>query len=1381
MKWTLNKYEVVHLIIIMLLLRSCLLCAQTVPVNFKHISYRDGLVQSPISAFLQDDQGFIWFGNLKGLTRYDGYEFKTFVHRTKDTTSISNDRVNAVFMDSEKNIWIATANGLNRFNRDLETFESFDIRKVKGGRNYISCIAEDGQKNLWVGTFAGLKKLNKVKKTLEDASLTEKIPVNEAAIYSLLIDKEKKLWVGTRTGLNKFDPASRKILDIPGSIQASMLHQATKVVVIRQTANDDLWFGTETSGIFRFNTVSGQIQTYRFKENCSNCISSDWIRDILIYDTQTLWFATQNGISQLNTTTNVFTNYLHDVTNTNTLSDNAVRCLMKDRASCVWVGTFPGGIDFFYQGNSNFSNIGEAIGAKGLLHPLVNALVEDADGSLWVGTSNGGLSHIDRKSNSFIHYSVKSPRSGRIINGVKSLADDGTNLWIGTLEGLSLLQKSSGKITHFNIPIREGRLGEKIITAILPDSGGVWIGTNGGGFKFFRNGQTLHSHLNEGGAESLADNFVTALIKDSLGNILVGTQNGISYYDNHQKKFTNLYRRSEDSQNQLSHNHITDFFVDSKQRMWVGTENGLNYFDLKSKQFYPITDLLGLADNFIRAITEDKDQNLWFSTDQGIIKLSFRKFSTPFNPADFYITNYKISDGLSSNQFSNACGLSLRTNELAFGGMNGLSVFYPDRILANTNAATIVLTEILINNKRIPIASESPIAKSPTRVDKITLNYDQGLVSFKFAALNYINPEKSQYAIKLVGLRGDDEWQQIGNQRLVNFTNLQPGNYTFQIKASNDGQHWGNEIREVKLIVLPPWWRTWWAYAFYILLTIGLATVALGFMEYRRRMRANLQMEHLQNERQQELYQMKMNFFTNISHEIRTPLTLILGPVEKLMDSYSSDIFASKQLHLIRNNASRLMKLVTELMDFRKAEEGYMNLYVSERDIIPFCRKMFDYFEGLAADKGITYEFISTEEPILIYFDANQLEKVIFNLLSNAFKFTPDNRKITVRIECHDEWVDIHITDNGKGIPETHQNQLFKNFFQVDDSGRQNIGSGIGLALSKTVVELHGGALNFKSSTWTAEKPGSTTFTVSLKKGKDHFDQTQIIAESIYPDDHHEVESLPDPAHHNTLETNSASQKKLTILIAEDNDDVRSFVADTLRPKYDIIEFANGSHALSSMESTIPDLIISDIMMPGSDGLALCTTVKSSENTNHIPVILLTARSSVGHQVEGLATGADAYISKPFNTKILELTVKNLLMAKEIMREKFAQQLVLQPTRASLTSSSPEEKFISKLMSIIESKMDDPEFDVDILVTEIGMSRSVLYKKVQTLTNYSVADLIKEMRLKKAAELLTKTSMSVADVAFSVGFNDRKYFSKEFKKQFEMSPSEFIDTHQSKD
>jgi ligand-binding sensor domain-containing protein/signal transduction histidine kinase/AraC-like DNA-binding protein len=1354
--------------------------AQHDAVNYKHFSYREGLVQSPIAAFLQDDQGFIWFGNLKGLTRYDGYEFKTFNHMAGDPGSISNDRVNTVFMDSEKSIWIATAHGLNHFNREQETFESIDIQEVKGGRNYISCIAEDQQKNIWVGTFAGLKKLNKTTRKLEDVVLDTDAALKKDAVFSLLVDRDNKIWIGSKAGLHKFDPQDEKVIPLDKAIERNTAIIASKIVVIRQDMAGDMWFGTETSGLFRYSQNDHLLRGYVFSEPQSNSISSNWIKDILIYDANTIWIATQNGINQLNTASNVFSNDHHDARNPNSLSDNAVRCLMKDRASCVWVGTFSGGIDFYYKGNSNFINIGESVGgSNGLLHPLVNAVTEEAAGSLWVGTYGGGLTSIDRVKHSSSHYSLRSQQAGRSINGIKSMADDGKgNLWIGALEGLSVFSKKTKSFTHYDIPIREGKLSEKIINSILPDDGGAWIGSNGGGLKFFKNGKTIATYLNLNHAHALADNFVTALLKDTKDGLWVGTQNGLNYFNTSTQSFTRLYRRGRKTQYQISHNHVTYFFKDSKARLWIGTEDGLNYFDVKTQRFHTLTTVLGLADTFIHAITEDKDQNLWFSTDQGLVKLTFKKFVVPFTADDLRVSIYSARDGLASNQFSNTCGLRLKTGELAFGGINGLSIFSPDKLIENTNESTVALTEILINNKRVPISKESAIQRSPTMVDKIVLNHDQGLVTFKFAALNYINPEKNQYAYQIDGLSNGNEWQEIGNQRLVNFTSLLPGSYTLNIRSSNDNGVWSPYVRSIKLVILPPWWKTWWAYTIYLLLLAGFVFAISRLREYRRQMKADLDREHLQNEQQQEIYNMKLNFFTNISHEIRTPLTLILGPVEKLIDTSANKTSDSRQLHLIKNNASRLMKLVTELMDFRKAEDGQMKIHCAQQDVVSFARGIFDYFEGLGVEKNMTYEFASDEESTLLYFDANQLEKVIFNLVSNAFKFTPDRGKIVLQIESrqgNSEWVDIHVRDNGRGIPEIYHTQMFKNFFQVDDSARQNIGSGVGLAFSKSIIELHKGILDFKSKTSGGDGPGCTTFTISLRKGKEHLEECHIEAAPSYLPEHFVVAEPLDSGDNDAETLNGQEKEKFTILLAEDNADVRSFLVDTLKSNYDIIEFSNGADALLSMEHEIPDLIVSDIMMPGMSGLDLCAHVKSKESTNHIPFILLTARASESHQVEGMSTGADAYISKPFNTKILELTIKNFLTAKEIMREKFSQQMVLQPP-FNIPSDSPEEKFIAKLMSIIESKIENPDFDVNELVVEIGMSRSVLYKKVQTLTNYSVADLIKEMRLKKAAELFRQTSMSIADVAFAVGFNDRKYFSKEFKKQFNLSPSEFINT-----
>ncbi|MBK0383914.1 response regulator [Pedobacter sp. SD-b] len=1391
--------------IILLFFLSLISEAQT--LNFKHISFKEGLAQSPISCFLQDQEGFIWFGNLKGLTRYDGYELKKFSFDINNPHTISNNRVNAILQDSKHQIWIGTSNGLNLYNRNLETFTHIDILEIKGGRNYISSIVEDKQKNIWVGTFGGLKKLNKKTLKLEELGLDTNEPnFKNFAVHSLFVDKDNKIWIGTSNGLKLFDPATGLTRPLPNYFYQNKDFVNNKIFITKQDAKGNLWFGTEISGVFKASSIDQKITNYLFDSD-KNSIASNWVKDILIDGADKIWFATRNGISILNTKNDIFNNYKHEALNPNSLNDNTIWSLLKDKNQCIWVGTFAGGINFYYKGNSNFQNIGESVGKSiGLNHVLVNAITEDPDGLLWVGTFGGGLNLIDRKKGISRYYSINNRGNTSSSNGVKSLADDGKgNLWVGSLNGLGLFNKDTKSYKPYNFKLKNGSLIENLIMCVLPDKDGVWVGTDGGGLMYvlyngknplvlvkdagIKNKPYLNNlmmglnktsmmgsslkNLNSNKIEGLSDNFLTSLCKDGNDHLWIGTQNGLNYYDIKNKKVLSIYQKVRDTKFQLSNSNVNTIFKDSKNRLWVGTEEGgLNYFDKKDNRFYSIKKNEGLRDDVIHAIVEDKNGNLWLSTDLGICKIHFKKFKLPFQKEDLVIKTYTSNDGLTSNQFSTNAGLRLHTNEIAFGGLNGLSIFYPDKIIKNTAPPKVIITQLLINNKTPKIGEVgSPLSKSITETNKIELAYDQSSFSIKYAALNFIDPDNNIYAYKLDGLPRADEWQNIGKQRVVNFANLSPGSYLFKVKAANSDKVWGYQICALKIIVLPPWWATWWAYLVYVIALSFVLAIIIKFLRNRARLKRDLYLEHVHNIRQEELYQMKLNFFTNISHEIRTPLTLILGPLDKILRNSAAHDFA-KPLSTIKNNADRLMKLVTELLDFRKAEEGHMKIHCLQEDIVLFCKKIFDSFVSIANDNKIDYQFIVSSEPILIYFDQNQLEKVLFNLLSNAFKFTPEKGAICLIIEnsnLNEGWVDIKIVDNGKGIPKDMQPKLFESFFQVDDRGGHNIGSGIGLALSKSIVELHKGTIKVNSD---IEPNSLTSFIISLRKGNAHLDKDEIVAESDLPyinksDSTNDLITLIDD-----LPTSSRNSKKHTILIAEDNDEVRKLVVDLLVERYKVLQFPNAEAALASMENEIPDLIISDIMMPGMDGLDFCKNVKLKENSSHIPFILLTARASLNHQIDGLSIGADAYLSKPFSPQILELNIKNLLHAQEVMRQKFGHQFVLQPSAINIVS--PEEKFLNKLMNIIESKIEDPTFDVNELVNEIGMSRTVLYKKVQALTGYAVADLIKQIRLKKAAELFKQRSYSVAEVAYMVGFNDRKHFSKEFKKFFELSPSEFI-------
>ncbi|WP_052016977.1 hybrid sensor histidine kinase/response regulator transcription factor [Arcticibacter svalbardensis] len=1355
--------------------------AQT--LNFKHISYKEGLVQSPISNFLQDNQGFIWFGNLKGLTRYDGYEFKTFIYDEEDKSSISNNRVNVILQDHNKNLWVGTANGLNLYNKNSESFTPIDVLEIKGGRNYISSLAEDSNGDLWVGTFAGIRKLNRRTQKLEPViKPSQSETLSSKAVFSLFVDQDNFMWVGTKSGLQKFDPKTGKVISLPSSFDVV---KDLKVLVTRQDKIGNLWFGTEVSGVFNYQRSTNTLKRYVVKDGDANCISSNWVKDILLYNAHTIWFATRNGISTLNTKNQQFTNYKHDPLNSNSLNDNSIWSFMKDKASCVWVGTFAGGINFYYKGNANFQNVGERVGDRiGLNHVLVNAVSEDKDGSWWIGTFGGGLNHIirDRKSE---YYSVKSDLEGRPSNGIKSLADDGKgNLWIGSLDGLSLFNKRNKSFKYFKFPIRDGKLSEDLINTVLPDGRGAWVGTNGGGLRYVLPDGSSPIFLRKQGHRTgkskntftLSDNFITALIKDEQGNLWIGTQNGLNYFNPKVKGITKLYRKVRNTKFQINSNNVTTLFIDSKRRLWIGTEGGgLNYFDKSTGHFFAISKNLGLGDDMIHTIVEDDSQNLWLSTDLGLYKLKFKSFHLPFKKEDLEITSYTANDGLISNQFSSNAGIRLHTGEILFGGLNGLSLFYPENIIKNTSAPKVALTRILLNNRVVAIGEDAPLTKSILEAQQIIVPHDQSNLSLTFSALNFINPENNQYAYKLEGLPNDKEWQQTGTQRVVNFANVSPGSYLFKVKAANNDKVWSDDIRILKIIVLPPWWLSWWAYLIYMVLTAFISLIIIRFFRNRVRLKRDLYLEHVYNIRREELYQLKLNFFTNISHEIRTPLTLILGPLDKVMRSGEAKIF-SKQLILIKNNADRLMKLVSELLDFRKAEEGHLKIHCSEQDIIVFCSDIFESFNELAEDQKISYQFITSSKQLFIYFDEDQLEKVIYNLLTNAFKFTSEKGSISLIIEEDQEGVSIKIVDDGKGIPQVLQPKLFESFFQVDDRGRHNIGSGIGLALSKSIMELHKGRIEVNTETGLKSV---TVFTIFLKKGSDHLDESTIVKYHTLAEDAREQTASPDPGLDTShVEIVHSSARKYTVLVAEDNDEVRGMVVDILSTGYRILQFSCAEDALVYMENEIPDLILSDIMMPGMNGLDFCKVVKLKESTSHIPFVLLTAKASINNQIDGLSIGADAYLFKPFSPQVLELNIKNLLRAQEVTREKFGQRFILQPTLLDVTS--PEELFVSKLMSIIQDKMEDPAFDVNELVNEIGMSRTVLYKKVQSITGLPVADLIKQIRLKKAAELFKHTSYSVSEVTYMVGFNDRKYFSKEFKKQFVVPPSEYIQTFNDK-
>ncbi|WP_264538209.1 two-component regulator propeller domain-containing protein [Flavobacterium sp. N1736] len=1346
--------------------------AQSSDLYFDHINYDESFSQSMISSIHQTKNGFIWIGTANGLISYDGYNFLRYVYNKDILTTISNSHINVVLEDNQKELWIGTNNGLNLFNKKENNFLRVDVLKVKGGRNYISSIIQDDQNRIWVGTFGGIKRLNKKKYLLEEISNDHNSTFRKSRVLSLFYDSKYGVLVGTAKGLECFDPKNGSKKTLPKALSDNAFLLKSKIWKIIKEKSGDLWFATETNGVFHYSEIKKTVINYTVDFNNRKSLSSNWINDITAADSNTIWFATKNGLCVFKKDKNGFITYKHNPLTSYSLSDDDVKCFLKDRHGDIWIGTNGGGVNFFQKTKANFTTITEVIKPSfGLNNAFVNALAKETDGSLWVGTNGGGLNHLDFKNNTTTSYLIDNYRFEKTVNMITSLVhQNDQNLYCGTFKGLFKFNKSSKTFNTVSLSQKDSKENERPITSLLMDNGDLWVGTNGNGLKKVTQDGTVESYMADGTGNSISDNFITDLANRNNG-LWIATQYGLNFFDKRLKKVTKVFKTGGKSG--LPNNSLTVMFTDSKKRFWIGTESGgINLFDEKSEHFLEINKAKGFTDETIKSISEDAQGNIWVSDNNLLYKIRTKNFKSVPKITDFEITNYSSKDGLKVKQFSNNSSLKLNSNQMVFGSSNGLILFNPSKLIKTEDTAEIVLTKLIVNNEEIkPGNKKIPLDNYISETSEITLGYDQGYIGLEFSAMNFINPEKNEYAYKLESSFNKDDWHTIGSQHYINLTNLNSGTYLLKIRTSDAGGKWNPSIKTLKIIMLPPWWKTWWAYIFYFGILLTGAILLFRFFRNRELLKQAFYLEQVEKERQEELYKMKLDFFTNVSHEIRTPLTLISGPVEELLSGAEKNSNLEHKLKIIKSNSDRLLKLVNELMDFRKAEKGSMKIYCEQQDIVSFCFDIYESFRGFAVEKKIDYKFVLNINTALIYFDKNQMEKVIYNLLSNAFKFTSKNGRITLAVEQKEDSdsIEIKVKDNGIGIPENRKKKIFKNFFQLDDRGSANLGSGIGLALSKSIVELHHGEIKVQTE---ADANFTTIFTITLKKGKDHFKKSQIvenaiaITESASPISDVVTEFESYEAEY--LEESESNTKK-TILVVEDNEEVLSFIFDILHTDYRVLKFTNGQDALNYMDKEIPDLIVSDVMMPEMDGFELCKILKTSINTNHIPVILLTAKSSTLNRIEGLSTGADSYISKPFSIEELKLTILNLLSAKEIMRQKYGERFISDSEQEN--TNTPEGLFVKKLTHIIESNIDNPNFDVNDLVKEIGMSRTVLYKKVQTLTNHSVAGFIKNMRLKKAASLLLNSTYSVSEITYMVGFNDRKHFSKEFKKFYNLSPT----------
>jgi len=1372
-------------LITLCLLPSLLINAQTEEIQFEHLSVKEGLSATTVLSILQDSRGFLWIGTYEGLNRYDGYSFKTFKHDSDDSTSLSSNNIRAIYEDSSGFIWVGTwSSGLNKYDREQEKFFHYfhspdDSQSLSS--NDITSLYQDKSNYLWIGTLGGLNKLDLAKQKFIHYTHTPSDPtsISSNKIFSVIIDKSGTLWIATADGLNSFDKEKEQFIHYKHDSSDPTSISNNKVYTIFEDKFGFIWVGTFGGGLNKFDRETKRFTHYIHDSDDPTTISGNKIYSIYQDSRGELWIGTyENGLNRFDSKNERFIHYTNDPDNPFSLSDNGVFAIYEDISGVLWVGTWDGGLNKYYAAEEKFVHYSHiADDPKSLNNNAVRSFCEDNSGSIWVGTDGGGLNKLDRESNQFTHYTNNPDDPFSLSNDVVySICKDSTgNFWIGTGGGgLNKFDTETKRFIHYKSnPDDPASISDNFLSLVYEDKrGALWIGSSISGLiKFDRAKEKFVQYThNPDDSTSLSQGKIYSIFEDNSGVLWIGLLGGgLNRFDHKTEQFKH-YKNIPGDSSSLSNNVVSSIYEDKSGVLWIGTEGGLNKFDRENEEFLNYRKADGLPSDMINGILEDDYGNLWLSTNNGISK---------FNPVDKTFRNYDVMDGLQSNEFNQWSYYKNKTGELLFGGNNGFNVFHPDSIdkIENSHKPPVIITEFQLLHKPVPIGfnkstNRSILEKSITETEEIELLYDDNVISFEFAALDFHVPEKNQYAYYMEGF--DKDWTYTyADRRFVNYTNLSPGEYTFRVKASNNDGVWNEEGASLRIIIAHPWWATWWAYILYGIFAVVLFSTSTRFYLNRQRLRHQLELEHEHAAKLLEVDQMKSRFFANISHEFRTPLTLIIGPSQSIIKETTKEEI-KKKAGTIKKNASRLLSLINQLMDLSKLDAGKLKLEASHGNIVKFIKGVAMLFESLAERKDIILKVKSSNNEINAYFDKEKMEKVLTNLLSNSFKFTPEGGKITVTVsEREANSIVIKIRDTGIGISKEEIPRLFDRFYQVDSSQtREQQGTGIGLSLTKELVELHSGTISVESmeGEWTE-------VTITLPLGKEHLLPEEIVEaddSTIEGNVLVEDEDIMRSSELKKSYSEDFDKDKTIILIVEDNSDVREYIKESLGEDYQVEEAVNGEQGVRKAENIIPDLIISDIMMPKMDGNELTRILKNDEKTSHIPIILLTAKTEQDSKLEGLATGADDYLVKPFDTEELQIRIKNIIENRRKLQKKFREGEFVSPRGKEKKLSRIDEHFMNKIMEVIEQHISEEEFTIEEFGNEVGMSRSQIHRKLKALSGKSASRYIRSVRLARAKKMIDDQNGNISEIAYSVGFSSPAYFTKCFKDEFGYPPSDLV-------
>jgi len=1322
--------------------------AQNNDLQFRTVSPPGGFTYSSVKAIAEDTNGFIWFGTDHGLFRRNTQTIHKYIHQQGDPNSIPDDNIYQIFKEQSGKLWISTSGGLCSFDENQQNFKPL---KFKGDlpnptNETVREVLQNKNGELFALYPGKISKLN-----LTD-SISEALPLRPEAAGDVLMhaffDSSNNLWIGTNSGYVYYSQPPYQNFRV-------FCHLRDASVRCLCQDNNTFWIGYEWGGADHVNEQGLLIEHYDQKNSGNTQLPHNRVRQIIKDPENRIWIATYSGILIVdkNSTQAIRKDQY------NKLPHNSIYEMFVDSRKSIWIGTWSGGLAYQSPYDNQFLHFGKDANAGSLSSNVVSSFAEEPDGTIWVGTESGILNRFDRKEKSFTPFVLQRANTGT--SNIKCMALDRNNrLWLGTLSnGLWFFDQRSQQFKQLDI------FDTDIVNlySIVPDENGLWLGTFGTGlfyYDFSTERKTVFI-ADTTDPNAISSNQIRVILKDSYGGLWVGTHAGLNYKPKGSNNFTRYYYNNTEGQH-ISSNEVFALQEDASGKIWIGTGGGgVDCYDPTTRQFTNLSPKDGLSGYNVYGIQIDNKGNLWFSTDNGI---------SCYHPAEKIFRNYSHEDGLQGDQFNPGAAYKCRDGSMLFGGPNGFNLFSPGKIVANPIIPQTIITDFSVNNKRNDITNpESPIHQAIQSLQEIKLRHFQNSLIFEFVTNNYIQPQKNQFRYRL--LNYENNWQEAGNEGRAIFTKVPPGNYTLEVIGSNNDGLWATSPTRLEVTIRPPFWLTWYAYTFYLLLIAAITWSIRKEILLRKELKNQLLLERVQRENEEKLHQMKLQFFTNISHDFRTPLTLILSPLENILSEEKFSPKATEHLGMIQRNAKRLRRLIDQLLDFRKLEFNKATYLPAKADMAELCRDVCNDFDVYARNKSITFSFESTRSKIKMEFDPEKMDKVIFNLLANAFKFTRENGSVSLSIEETEAYLSaedfdystdpvpggkviaISVKDNGPGIRIEELPMIFERFYQTPNA--QNQGTGIGLHLCREYVRMHQGSVLVKS------EPGQgTTFTVVIPLANESVLTGQQVKQKweVQPTD--------------TDETVSAEKNTHSILIVEDNLEIQKYLRQLLNDEYRVLVAGNGTQGLEMANELYPDLIISDIMMPGIDGFELCQRIKEDVSTSHIPVILLTALSDTNKRISGLKTGANAYLTKPFDNNLLKAQISNLLLAQERMQKAFTESQEKWEEDSNLMPT--DKRLMEKAIGIVEKHLLDENFTVEQLAAELNMSRSSLHRKMRVLPKQSATEFIRYIRLKKAIKLMKEGSYNIDEIGYAVGFNSHSYFTQCFKKQFDKTPSAYL-------